>query len=150
MSDYSKGKIYAIKAPECNYIYIGSTVKTLSERMACHRATYCKLFEGGDYVSSYYILGFPDAYIQLIEEYPCATKQELRRREGEIIMKSTNCVNRCIAGLTKVESYRLAHKKYYQNNKQKRKENATKWNRANREKHNEQSRNSYHRLKKNI
>ena len=38
MPDYSKGKIYKILNNIDNEIYVGSTIKTLSQRMACHRS----------------------------------------------------------------------------------------------------------------
>jgi aspartate carbamoyltransferase regulatory subunit len=36
-----------------------------------------------------------DAYIELIEYFQCDTKEELSKREGEI-MRSMDCVNKCI------------------------------------------------------
>jgi glucosamine 6-phosphate synthetase-like amidotransferase/phosphosugar isomerase protein len=51
---------------------------------------------------------FPDAYIELIENYPCADKNELNRREGEFI-RTMDCVNKCIAGRTQVE-YHADHR----------------------------------------
>ena len=38
-----------------------------------------------------------DAYIELVENYPCFNLEELRRREGEF-QRSIDCVNICIAG----------------------------------------------------
>jgi hypothetical protein len=46
---------------------------------------------------------FDDVYIELIEDYPCNSKAELLKREGEIIRQTPNCVNRCVAGRTKKE-----------------------------------------------
>ena len=52
--------------------------------------------------SSREILQFDDAYIELIENYPCVDKNELHRREGEIIRERV-CVNKVIAGRTDAE-----------------------------------------------
>ena len=67
---------------------------------------------------------FDDAYIKLYEEFPCKNRNQLRKREGEVI-RSTNCVNKVIAGQTKKE-WREVHsdelkekkKQYYQDNKE--------------------------------
>ena len=41
-------------------------------------------------------------YMELIEEYPCSSKDELRRREGHYI-RLIGTLNMCIAGRTKQE-----------------------------------------------
>lgn len=46
---------------------------------------------------------YDDVCIELIEEFPCNSKVELLKREGEIIKQTPNCVNRCVAGRTKKE-----------------------------------------------
>jgi len=45
------------------------------------------------------VLDAGDAYIELIEEYPCENREQLNRREGEII-RERDCVNRRVAGQT--------------------------------------------------
>jgi hypothetical protein len=50
--------------------------------------------------------------IELIELFPCNSKDELTKKEGEYI-RVLNCVNRCIAGRTSEEW----HKQYYEQNK---------------------------------
>jgi len=74
-----------------------------------------------------------DAYIELIEAYPCNNREELCKREGEIMRATENTVNKRIEGRTKKE-YRDEHKaemkQYYQDNiekiKQYRKEHGAK------------------------
>jgi hypothetical protein len=46
---------------------------------------------------------YDDVYIELIEDFPCNSKIELLKREGEIIKQTPNCVNRCVSGRTKQE-----------------------------------------------
>ena len=47
-----------------------------------------------------------DAYIELLEEINCDNRNQLEKREGELIREhKNNCVNRCIAGRTKQEYY---------------------------------------------
>lgn len=106
MADYKKGKIYAIKSHMTDEVYIGSTIQSLNMRMGCH-ISHCKR---GINISSKHILQHPDAYIELIEDYPCDTKKELLRREGEIINATSNCVN--IAMSNRIyNKYRKEHKK---------------------------------------
>ena len=104
MPTYADGKIYAIRAPETDEIYIGSTTRPLSERMAQHRSQ-CKHWKAGKggYLTSFKLIEKEGAYIELIEDYSCESKEQLNRREGEVIRSSANCVNKLIAGRTVVE-----------------------------------------------
>ncbi len=122
MPNYSNGKIYCIRSYHTNLLYIGSTIQPLSKRLGGHRSCYKKFLEdkNRDYISSFKILELGDYYIELIENYPCKSKEELFRREGQIQRKTENCVNRCIAGRTSKEFKQL----YYQNNKVEIKEKA--------------------------
>jgi len=114
MPDYEQAKIYKLWSPQGDEIYIGSTTQSLALRKAGHKHRQnccCKiLFQKYD-----------DVRIELIEEFPCKNKMELERREGELI-RTNDCVNRCIAGRTHKE-YRKDNKEqireYYEKNKQK-------------------------------
>ena len=98
--NFQNGKIYAIRSHQTDKIYIGSTTQPLSVRFGGHKKNMdC---------SSIQILEFGDAYIELLEEFPCANKMQLNRREGELI-RLHNCLNKRIEGRTKVE-YREEHK----------------------------------------
>jgi hypothetical protein len=46
--------------------------------------------------------GIENCKIELIENYPCNSKEELLKREGWYI-KVTECVNKMVAGRTKQE-----------------------------------------------
>jgi hypothetical protein len=121
MPDYTNGKIYAIRSHQTEEIYIGSSVQTLCVRLAGHRRDYKHyLKEGKKYVSSFEMLKHDDAYIELIENHPCLCREELHRKEGELIRNTPNCVNKCIAGRTKQE-YDYEHKdekkQYYEDNR---------------------------------
>jgi len=112
--DYKNGKIYTIRSHQTDQIYIGSTTQPLSKRLYEHRKKYKKYITGEHYyISSFDILQYEDAYIELLEEYPCENKMMLEKREGEL-MRDNNCVNKYIAGRTR--------KEYYQDNKDKIKE----------------------------
>lgn len=68
-------KIYTVKSPNTEKIYVGSTVQIyLSNRMTKHRQkeTPC---------SSSEIIDAGDAVIVLLEKFPCENKEELKWRE---------------------------------------------------------------------
>lgn len=126
--DYSKSVIYSIRSHQTDKIYIGSTTQSLSKRIYKHRSVYDSFTKrnAGHYVSSYIMLEYPDNYIELIEEYPCENKQQLHKREGEIIRKYTNSVNQRIAGRTRKEwgidnkeYLKQFHKNYHSTNRDK-------------------------------
>jgi len=119
--DYQKAKIYCIRSPNTDLIYIGATCQQLSTRMCEHRRN----FKQGGTITSKVIIGFGDAYIELIENYPCNNKEELDKKEGELIRTTDNCCNKLIAGRTRNEYYvdnkesiLEKVKDYYQTNKE--------------------------------
>lgn len=104
-----KAYVYAIRSHQTNKIYIGSTTQALSMRMCGHRRNYKEWMNGKfHFVTSFEILKFEDNYIELLQEVEVESKLELRRVEGENIRKH-DCVNKIIAGRTKVE-YDAEHK----------------------------------------
>lgn len=171
MPDYSRGKIYAIRAPGTDEVYIGSTTKQyLSCRLGQHRQEFKKWKEGKNkYITSFKLLEREGAYIELIELFPCDTKEQLNRREGEIMRATTNCVNKAIAGRTQQEwysdnfekisqqkkDYNQAHiqekqlnaKNHYESNKQQYIQKAAEWRDKNRQRMNELARMRYAKKK---
>ena len=100
MPNYQDGQIYTIRCRTDNtLIYVGSTTMTLSRRMAYHRGNgkICK--------TAFYTCvngNWDDWYIELYEVYPCENKQELCKREGEII-REIGTLNSKISGRTDKE-----------------------------------------------
>ena len=123
MTDYKNGLIYTIRSPHTDNIYIGSTCQRLSKRLYMHRNGYNSHKNGsGKYTSSHKIIEFGDEYIELLETYPCNSKIELHKREGELIREYKDvCVNMCVAGRTK-KQWRMENKErieqYYEDNKE--------------------------------
>jgi hypothetical protein len=117
---YKRGKIYTIR---CRYddslIYVGSTIAKLSKRMRRHRlGKTCSLYKfvDGDW---------DNWYIELYEEYPCDNREQLEKREGQVIREIAT-INKLIAGRTQKEYYKENHDKileqrkiYRQNNNDK-------------------------------
>ena len=134
MPDYQKSKIYKLWSPSKNLIYYGSTIETLSQRLAKHKCSHKKYNEDNNngYCTSYLVLNCEDYKMELIEEYPCNNKDQLWKKEGEYI-KNNECVNKVINGRTKIEyakEYRIKNrekrkeynKQYIENNKEQNKE----------------------------
>tara|TARA_R110000782_G_C14627757_1_gene394055 strand:- start:31 stop:579 length:549 start_codon:yes stop_codon:yes gene_type:complete len=118
MPDYSKLKIYTIVCYRTGKIYIGSTVKTLKERLSLHKhRRNCTAREIINNNNNYDIV--------LVENYPCKNRTEAELREGIYIINNP-CVNKNIPGRTlkewcqdnkeKIKEYK---KKYSQDNKEK-------------------------------
>ena len=112
MPDYSKSKIYTIRFNNSNEIYIGSTIQSLSQRFAGHKKNItCSLYQ---LVSNNYNGNWSNCYIELYENYNCNNKEELLKKEGEIIRlfiddNDYNLINKRIEGRTQKE-YRLNNK----------------------------------------
>jgi len=143
MSKYSQGKIYIIRSDETDEVYIGSTYRTLIERLIGHKSHYDKFLNNTNfYISSFEILKYDSCRIELLEEVSVETKQELLRREGEFIRQfSDTCVNLIIAGRTPKERYEdnkdknlEYQKEYYEANKDKISEYQQEYYEANKDK----------------
>jgi hypothetical protein len=131
MPNYQNGKIYSLRSYQTDDIYIGSTTNPLSKRFYQHKSKYNRwLNDSYHYVSSFELFKYDDVYYELIECFPCNSKDELYKREGEITRETENCVNKFIAGRTarewrddNKEVIKEKSKEYYENNKEKVKEN---------------------------
>ena len=125
MPNYQLSKVYQIVCLTTGEKYVGSTTqKTLAERLAGHVRDYKRWKNGKqDFVSSYPILERGNYQIELLETFPCNSKDQLNAREGHYI-RTIDCVNKRIAGRTQKEwtedhkteiaerhkAYREAHK----------------------------------------
>lgn len=126
-TDYLNGKIYMLYSlQEPTFCYIGSTTQLLSQRFTDHRRDLARYVRGTyHWVSSFSLLQkYDDVCIELIENFPCNSREELRRREGHY-QRKRKCVNKFIAGRTDAE-YREDNKEkilaYYRNRAPYRKE----------------------------
>jgi len=80
---YNTAKIYAIKSSHTDKVYIGSTCKSLQNRLRQHKYNY-KYYINGDitrYTTSYDIVKHDDAYIELLETVCCVNDIELKEHE---------------------------------------------------------------------
>lgn len=104
---YPIGRVYAIRSPNTEKIYVGSTFNPISKRFGQHKMDCKKNKEGKThYKTSYKIIEAGDAYIELLEQYENLNREQLLKNEGEYIRKNRDfCVNRCIAGRSR-EDYK--------------------------------------------
>jgi hypothetical protein len=107
MSIYYKAKIYKLVRNKSNLVYYGSTCQDLDIRLKQHMTSYKN---GNKKISSYNLfISNGDISIKLIKNYPCRTRKELEREEGNYIKTHLNkntILNKYIAGRTRAEYMR--------------------------------------------
>lgn len=128
--DYSNGKVYVIRNTENNNLYVGSTTQKLCNRMGKHRRDATR--KETPFYKAMTEIGFDKFYIELVEDYPCETVEQLSRREGHWIRHYDtykNGYNSLIAGRTQQEYIeenkdliREYKKEHYNENKEREKE----------------------------
>lgn len=86
------GKIYKLVDNTNGNIYIGSTeYKDLNDRLLKHKQRYRDFITANNsYIASLEIINNGDYYIELLENYPCNSKLELRTKEQEYMDKYRN------------------------------------------------------------
>ena len=128
INKYNNSKIYTIRCTDNNnLIYVGATTQPLYKRWYQHKKVcfynnvkninillYIKIRE----------LGLNKFYIELYENFKCNNKEELTKREGDVIRQIAT-LNKCISGRKKKEYYQdnkeviqFKKKEYYQDNKE--------------------------------
>ena len=149
--NYQNGKIYCIRNHVDDDIYIGSSCQPLSKRMAWHRNnSKSKNHESMKIYSKIHELGVEQFYIELVEECPCDTVEQLRKREGEIIREMKPELNKRVEGRTRKEYYednknmiREKAKQYYNENRETISEYRQKYRQDNKEKIKQQDKIKY-------
>ena len=123
--DYANGKIYKVLNCINDDVYVGSTCQSLSKRMSTHRARATSKPEQGLLYAQMKEYGYDKFYIELIEKYPCTSKEELNAKEGEWI-RQIGTLNCRVAGRSPAqyrdehrEHKREYHRNHYQQNKEK-------------------------------
>ena len=121
MPNYQDGKVYTIRCRTDNsLIYVGSTTMTLSRRLSYHRVI------GKKCTTKFYLNvnnDWDNWYIELYENHPCNSKEELCKREGEVI-REIGTLNSKISGRSYEEWSKeyLARPDIIEKNKERRKE----------------------------
>ena len=111
--NYQNGKIYKFINTDGDVVYVGSTKNSLEKRMSMHKYNYNHV--EGMQQNLYRWLrengGFESITIELVEKYPCATKQELEARERYWIEQLKPITNHIIPTRTKQEYKQLPESK---------------------------------------
>ena len=104
MSDkYKNGKIYTIRCKnDDSLIYVGSTVQPLFKRWHQHKTRVNNQVYNNILYQKMRETNIENWYIELYEEFACKNKEQLNKREGEII-REIGKLNKQIAGRTKKE-----------------------------------------------
>ena len=85
-SRYQNGKIYIVKNNINDNYYIGSTIQPLRKRLSSHlRDKRCS-----SSLSQYVERVKCKCYIELINDYPCNSKQELEAEEARVLKEYTH------------------------------------------------------------
>ena len=121
--------IYRIINNQNSDVYVGSTTMELEQRLIKHK---CDAKQRPD-LSKFYTymneIGMNNFDIELVEYFPCETKEELFRREGEII-REIGTLNEKNAGRTqgeyKKETYPNRRDKINKRRNERKKENPDK------------------------
>tara|TARA_R110000822_G_scaffold52619_2_gene136259 strand:+ start:14 stop:493 length:480 start_codon:yes stop_codon:yes gene_type:complete len=112
MNKYEKGKIY--KLFNCQGMtYYGSTINTIEKRKSKH---FCSFKTGkSSYTSRLLFENNKIVKVELVEHYPCNSREELEARERYYIQQFP-CVNKVHPGRTTKEYYNdnLVYKLMYQ------------------------------------
>jgi hypothetical protein len=155
MSNGQNGKKYKIWNTINNEKNVGSTAQPLCKRMAKHTDSYkydkrppSSLYQHIDKI------GLENFFIELIEEFPCETIEQLRNKEGEWI-RNMATLNKRICGRTPKERYADNHdellqkKEYWQNNKDKLNERRPQYYQENKDKISEERKLKYEKQRGN-
>ena len=126
MPDYSNGKIYTVRFNNSNEVYIGSTTQSLAVRFGEHKRH--KNMPIYKLINRKYNGNWDECYYELYENCSCNNREELCKKEGEVIRqfkddKNYDCINCRIAGRNKNKYYedninilKENQKNYYYNN----------------------------------
>jgi len=125
------GRIYIIRSTCTTDVYIGSTDRTLRNRLQMHESDFRRhLDEKYNYVTSFELICQDDYRIELLEEIQYDEDSELVAKEQQYINADPHCVNKQLSINITPEALR-------------RRDYLRAWHMANRERRNENKRNRY-------
>jgi hypothetical protein len=135
--EYQSGKVYKIYIPGMEEVcYIGSTIISIEERFAVHKSSSksdCKY----KFASAVLFNDGNEPVVELVEAFPCNSKQELLERERYWLDKHPDAINKNLPiHLTDEERYNARKEavlKYHRANKEKVYAKTQEWREANKE-----------------
>jgi len=140
MDKYKNGKIYTIRYKnDDTLIYVGSTVVPLYKRLSNHKTdSKNPKYEIRQLYKKMNETDMKDWYIELYEDFPCERKEQLNKREGQVI-REIGTLNKQISGRT--------NKEWREENKEQIKEKKKEHYGDNKEHYNKKN-NEYYKLNK--
>lgn len=146
MPNYQNSKIYRLTCNDPELFYYGATTK----KYLCHRLSNHKMnWINGDKIQSKLLFEAGDVRIELVEKYPCESKDELNSRESYYV-RNYPCVNTRIEDRDvkewrkdNAESLKQKQRVYQEKNKEKIEDYQKQYREKNKEKHKEYCR-EYH------
>jgi len=116
------GRIYKITSAQTDKCYIGSTSKSINTRLSQHKYNYKEYVKGTrpKNITSYEIIKYDDAIVELLEEKEFKDKKEMFGRERFYIESHDNAANKQIPIRTNEETKerkKISDKKYKDKNK---------------------------------
>lgn len=115
--DYQEGKIYKLQCKDGHY-YIGSTIQTLANRFSSHKsASKTQTSHAYQYINT---IGWENVTIELVEYYPCDTKDHLDKKEDDYLkqhIEDPMCLNRHRSYVSEEED-KQKKKQYYEEHKE--------------------------------
>lgn len=110
VNKYSNAYIYTIRCrTDDSLIYVGSTISSIHKRLSAHKNN-CKNGKPGSLYNYIIDNDWSDWYVELYERYPCNNRDELCKREGEVI-REIGTINKYVAGRKQKEYYMDNHDK---------------------------------------
>lgn len=112
------GRIYIIRSPNTEMVYVGSTTLSLKERFVIHISGW----RYNQHCSSHLVLDEGEAYIELIEEVEVESERELAMLEQQWIDNTPNTVNKKRAYRSyeeRLQQHRTRNRKYREEHREK-------------------------------
>jgi len=137
LNRYKSSKIYTIRHKnDGSLIYVGSTAQALYQRWSMHKEAYLNLKYQTPFYKKMREYDINDWYIVLHEDIECENKEQLLKREGEVI-REIGTLNKGIAGGSDTEYNKQTRKELYEKYKDRNKETQKKYYEKNKEKYKE-------------
>lgn len=109
MNKFHNSKIYKITDNTNNQVYIGSTIKTLQQRLQGHKSA-AKSYKEGRGCASKSIIDNGDYKIELLEQLSCENRKQLLIKEQEYI-DQYDCINKVNSHTDPKQRYLLNREK---------------------------------------
>ena len=112
MPDFQEAKIYKITNDFNDDVYVGSTCNSLVKRYSGHKSeANHHNYKHRPLYKLMNEIGFNRFRIQLIENYPCSDKYEMRQKEGEYIRQFGTLNINIAVGIENQKEYQKEYRK---------------------------------------